>query len=180
MIKKNFEYNKMEVIMKKSIIILSSMLMVALVAGSVFAWGPGKGRGQGMGFNQYCPRYGGQNQGAISDLSSEDRDALTALRQKFIDETYEFRAKKFEKKQEMRMLMETSNPDRGKIDKLSDAILNLQKQIKDKQIDFQLAAKKIAPELSMGRGFGQGRGSMSKGGSQRGCQGQGGYGRYSN
>ena len=172
--------------MKKSIIIISSLLMVALVAGSVFAWGPGRGRGQGMGLNQDCPRYGGQNQAVINNLSQEQRDELLALRQKFIDETYESRSAKLVTQQEMRMLMETSNPDRAKLNKLSDKITDLQQQIRDKRIDLQLAAKKIAPELSMGKGFGQGRGNMSKRGGQRGSQGQGqgaygsGCGRYNN
>ena len=157
--------------MKKSIIIISSLLMVALVAGSTFAWVPGKSRGMGAGYNQDCPRYGGQ--GAFNDLSQDQKNELTALRQKFIDETYEVRSAKFAKQQEMRMLMETSDPDRAKLDTLSREITDLQKQVKNKRIDFRLAAKKIAPELGMGRGFGQGSGNGSKRGGQGGCQGQG-------
>jgi len=161
--------------MKKSIIIIGSLLIVALVSGSAFAWGQGKcqGRGQGMGYgdNQDCPRYGGQ--GDFNDLSKDQRDALGALRQGFIDETYELRAAKFTKRQEMKMLMETSEPDRAKLDKLSQEIMDLQKQVMGKRIDFLLAAKKIAPELGMGRGFGQGRGEWSGRGGQRDFQGQG-------
>ena len=157
--------------MKKSIIIISSLLMVALVAGSVLAWGPGRGMGMGMGFNQDCPRYGGQN--AWADLSQDQRDQLSALRQKFIDETYELRSAKFQKQQEIRMLMETSNPDRAKLDRLSQEITDLQKQVRDKRIDFQLSAKKISPELGMGAGFGQGHGRWSKRGGQGNWQGQG-------
>ncbi len=161
--------------MKKSIIILSSLLIIALVSGSAFAWGQGKcqGRGQGMGYgdNQDCPRNGGQ--GAFNDLSKDQRDALSALRQGFIDETYELRSAKFAKRQEMRMLMETSEPDRAKLDKLSQEIMDLQKQVMSKRIDFLLAAKKISPELGMGRGFGQGRGERSGRGGQRGSHGQG-------
>ncbi|MDA3789168.1 MAG: periplasmic heavy metal sensor [Desulfobacula sp.] len=163
--------------MKKSIIIISSLLIVALVSGSAFAWGQGKCQGRGMGYsdNQDCPRYGGE-QGAFNDLSKDQIDALSALRQGFIDETYELRYAKFAKRQEMRMLMETSEPDRAKLGKLSQELTDLQKQIRDKRIDFMLAAKKIAPELGMGKGFGQGRGEWSGRGGQRGCQGQG-YGR---
>ncbi len=157
--------------MKKAIIIISSLVMVTLVSGNVFAWGSGKGRGMGSGYNQDCPQYGGQP--AFNDLSKEQRDNLTALRQTFIDETYEQRSAKFQKQQEMRMLMETSEPDRAKLDKLSQEITDLQKQVRDKQIDFQLAAKKISPELGMGKGYGQGHGKGSKRGGQRGCQGQG-------
>ena len=152
--------------MKKSIIIISSLLMVALVSGSVFAWGPGKGRGMGYNSNQDCPRYGGQS--AFNDLSQDQRDQLGALRQTFIDDTYEARSAKFAKRQEMRMLMETSDPDRAELEKLSQEITDLQKQVRDKRIDFQLGAKKISPELGMGRGFGQGRGKWSGKASREG------------
>lgn len=37
----------------------------------------------------------------------------------------------------------------------------------------KLTAKKISPELGMGKGFNQGRAKWSNRGSQRGCQGQG-------
>ncbi len=153
--------------MKKSILIISAILVTALVAGNVFAWG----RGMGAGYNQDCPRYGGQ--GAFNDLSQDQKDELTALRQKFIDETYEVRSAKFQKQQEMRMLMETSEPDRAKLDTLSQQITDLQKQVRDNRIDFRLAAKKISPELGMGRGFGPGRGHGFRKGGQGGCQGQG-------
>ncbi|MDA3915714.1 MAG: periplasmic heavy metal sensor [Deltaproteobacteria bacterium] len=170
--------------MKKTIIIISSILLVAFVAGSVFAWGPGSGRGMmGGGFNQDCPGYGG-GQGGISDLSKGQRDELTALRQQFIDETYELRSAKFGKQQEMRMLMETSNPDRDKLSKLSEELTDLQKQVRDKGIDFRLKARKIAPELGKGAGFGQGCGRGSGKGGQRGSHGEGmgyhGGGRYYN
>jgi zinc resistance-associated protein len=152
----------LEVIMKKTIIIISSFLLVAFVAGSVFAWGSDSERR--MNWNS------GQN--SVSDLSKEQTDELSALRQKFIDETYEIRSEKFGKQQEIRMLMETSNPDRDKLIKLTKQISKLQNQMSEKQIDFQLAAKKIAPELNMGRGFGQRRGKGSKRGGQGNCQGQ--------
>ena len=161
--------------MKKSIIIISSLLVITLVSGSAFAWGSGKrsGKGQGMGYNQ---------QNAINNLSQEQKDELSAIRQKFIDETYELRTAKMQKQQEIRMLMETSNPDRGKLDKLSEKITDYQKQIRDKQIDFQLAAKKIAPELVRGQGLRQRCGRQSGMNGQNNCQGQGGFGcgRYIN
>ena len=126
--------------MKKSIIIISSLLIVAFVSGNVFARGQGKGQGMAQGYNQDCSRYEGQ--GAFNDLSKEQRTALNELRQRFIDETYELRAAKFAKQQGMRMLMQTSDPDRAKLGTLSQEITDQQKQIRDKRIDFRLAAKK--------------------------------------
>jgi zinc resistance-associated protein len=161
--------------MKKSIIIISSLLMITFAAGSVFAWGPNKGnRCQGQGYNQECPRNGGQN--VMNNLSQEQRDEIQALGQKFIDDTYEFRAEKSQKRNEMRMLMETSDPDRSKINKLSEQIMDLQEKIQEKRIDLQLAIKKIAPELGMGKGLRNGCGRQSQKSGQRNCPGQGGSG----
>ncbi|MBU0972034.1 MAG: periplasmic heavy metal sensor [Proteobacteria bacterium] len=130
--------------MKKSMIVITSFLAVALLATSAFSWGPGKGcGGAGQG-------YGTGESSAWNDLSKQQKDELTALNQKFIDETYEVRSAMMTKHQEMRLLMETSSPDRAKLEALSKAVTDLQGQMQTKRIDYQLAAKKIAPELSMG------------------------------
>ena len=136
--------------MKKSMIVITSLLAVALLATSAFSWGHGnKGDGKGCGGSGQ-----GYNTNIWNDLSQEQRDELKALKQKFIDDTYEERSSMMVKHQEMRMLMETSDPDRAKIDALAEDITELRTQMQPKRIDFQLAAKKIAPELT---GFGMGR-----------------------
>ncbi|MCP4722929.1 MAG: periplasmic heavy metal sensor [Desulfobacteraceae bacterium] len=155
--------------MKKSMIVITSLLAVTLLATSAFSWGHGNGgcggSGQGYGTN------------ALNDLSKEQRDELSALRQKFIDETYEVRSAMMVKHQEMRMLMETSSPDRAKLDTLSQEFTDLRSQMQSKRIDFQLAAKKIAPELNVaGMGGHGGCGGMSSKGDNGGkgnCPGQG-------
>ena len=149
--------------MKKSILIISSLLVVALFTGNAFAWGPCKGRGMGDG--------PGQN--AFNALSQDQKDQVNALRQDFIDATYDIRAARFAKHQEIRMLMETSAPDRAKLETLSDEMMDIQKQLNGKRIDFQLAVKKIAPELNLEQGFGRGHGKRFGKDGQRGCQGKG-------
>ncbi len=150
--------------MKKSITIISSVVFLALFTGSVFAFGPGMGMGGG---SSSCSGFGGE--AAWDDLSKEQRDELTALRQKFIDETYALRASMLQKHQEMRLLMETSTPDRAKLSKLSGEILDIEKQLNEKQIDFMLSAKKISPEIALGAGFGRGHGKSGKRGGNRDC-----------
>lgn len=159
--------------MKKSMIVITSLLAVTLMATSAFSWGHGKGGGNGSGQGYGCS---GQEYraNAWKNLSQEQRDELTALRQKFIDETYETRSAMMVKHQEMRMLMETSSPDRAKLETLSQAVTDLQGQMGSKRIDFQLAAKKIAPELNvagMGRGGFGGKGGGNGNGHRqsRGC-----------
>jgi len=149
--------------MKKSMIVITSLLAVALLATSAFSWGHGnKGSGKGCGGSGQ-----GYDANVWNDLSQEQRDGLTALKQKFIDETYETRSAMMVKHQEMRMLMETSAPDRAKIDALAEAVTKLRTQMQTKRIDFQLAAKKIAPELT---GFGMGgRGGFGGNGNNGDC-----------
>lgn len=149
--------------MKKSMIVITSLLAVALMATSAFSWGHGnKGSGKGCGGSGQ-----GYNANVWNDLSQEQRDGLTALKQKFIDDTYETRSAMMVKHQEMRMLMETSDPDRAKIDALAEAVNKLRTQMQTKRIDFQLAAKKIAPELN---GFGMGgRGGFGGKGNNGDC-----------
>ena len=158
--------------MKKSITILTSVLLMAFIATSVFAWGHGKGKGRGD-----CR---GANSQVMENLTQEQKDQLTALRQEFIDQTYEVRSAKMIKKQQMKMLLETSTPDRAALAKLSDEILALQKELSDKRIDHILKVKEIAPELAsmgMGRGgFGKGHGGGKAGcggGGRSNCQGGG-------
>ena len=140
--------------MKKSLLTLTTLLVMAMFASSVLAWGPGDGRrmsgnADGRG---YCQKAGGF--AGMANLSKEQQDQLRALHQKFIDDTYELRSTKFQKRTEIRMLMETSNPDRTKLLKLYDDMASIEKQLRVKRVDLQLASKKIAPELGSGFGFG--------------------------
>ena len=150
-------------------IAITALLAVALLATSAFSWSPGRGC---RGSNQEdCPVQGGAyGTNTWNDLSQEQKDGLTALRQKFIDETYETRSAMMVKHQEMRMLMETSSPDRAKLDTLVQEVTDLRQLLFSKGIDFQLEAKKIAPEARLfGMGEGDRGGRCGKGG--RGAKG---------
>ena len=147
--------------MKKSITIITTALVISMIAASAFAWGHGRGQGRGN-----CQGY---NSPVMESLTQDQKDQLSTLRQEFIDQTYELRSGKMAKMQEMKMLLETSSPDRAKLAKLSDDILALQKELRDKRIDHILKVKEIAPELAS---MGMGRGGFGKG---SGC-GKGGFG----
>lgn len=155
--------------MKKTKIGIIAILAVAFLSTNAFSWGNGQrgcgGSGQtGSGYSQGCIN----SPNAWNDLSTEQRDELTALQQKFTDETYEIRSAMMVKHQEMRLLMETSSPDRAKLETMSEEITDLSGQMRSKRIDFQLEAKKIAPELNVA--------SMGKRGGKRGGGYGGGYG----
>ena len=144
--------------MKKTITLISSFLIIALLAGTAFAWGGGKGRDSCC---NDCPGYYGKK--AAVDLTAEQKKQLTALRQKFIDNTYEIRSEKNLKAREIKLLMETSDPDRAKLRVLTSEMMELNKQLADKRIDYRLEIKTIAPELSGFGRYGYGKGKGGKG-----------------
>lgn len=150
--------------MKKSIIAITALLAVAFLATNAFSWGHG---GSGKGCSN---GYGAKGNSAYNELTTEQKTELSALRQQFVDETYETRSAMMTKHQELRMLLETSSPDKAKLDALINEVSDLKKGIQTKRVDFILAAKKIAPELNMS-GFGKGQGSGH--GNNRGCNGPG-------
>ena len=153
---------KKTIIGKNTIIVLTALVTIGFLANNAFAWGHGYGNKRGG-----CPGYGsGQGYGALADLTAEQKTELNTLRQKYIDETYETRSAIMTKKQEIRMLLETSTPDRAKLETLSDEISDLKRTMQGKRIDFILEAKKIAPELNLaGFSHHRGKGKWGKGGS---------------
>ena len=151
--------------MKKTMILLIALLTVAFLATSAFSWGHGSGK------------RGGCTKGwsAIANLTDAQQSQLRELRQAFIDDTYETRSAMMIKHQEVRMLLQTSAPERAKLMSLADEIMALQKTMSEKRIDMALAAKKIAPELNLsafgrhGRyGYGSGGGACPGGGYGKG------------
>ncbi|WP_022667758.1 Spy/CpxP family protein refolding chaperone [Desulfospira joergensenii] len=148
--------------MKKSMMLIISIAAIALMTTNAFSWGHGKGRAR-MGGD--CPRY---MDSAWQDLTQDQQAQLKALRQQFIDDTYEQRASMASIRNEMRMMMETSQPDRDRLLDLSAQLADLRKELGEKRIDFQLAAKTIAPELRMAMGFGMGHGGYGRHGGKGG------------
>lgn len=138
--------------MKKTIILITALIGITFMASQAFSWGPGNGMG-GYGSGTNCP---GIDRNAYNDLSRAQQDELSALRQTFVDDTYELRTSLMQKQNEVRMLMETSAPDRAELTRLSDEAADLRKQLQENRIDFMLSAKKVAPELRFGQGMGKG------------------------
>ncbi|MFO7988263.1 MAG: Spy/CpxP family protein refolding chaperone [Thermodesulfobacteriota bacterium] len=138
--------------MRKALILITALIAVGFLATQAFSWGPGRGMG-GYGGGTTCPGF---DRSAYNDLTDAQKDELTTLRQKFIDDTYELRASMMQKHNEIRLLMETSQPDREQLRRLNTEMSDLMKQVQENRIDFMLAAKKTAPELRFGHGKGGG------------------------
>lgn len=165
--------------MKRLVMILGVVLLAGAVAIPVLARGPGGGKGgQKMGRSGSDPAFSSQYERRYDNLTEEQRTQLDKLHQKFYDETAQLRTKIWAKRGELRILMNTSNPDVEKVKALQKELSDLKGKMAQERIDFQLEARKISPDLRFGGGFGSGYGRhMKRYGQGRGYgHPMGGYG----
>jgi zinc resistance-associated protein len=133
---------------------LITLLLVVAASSSAFAWG--------MGGDCPCPQafacgIGGCPGGEVparweakDDLTSEQKDQLAALNQKFIDDTAETRIALNTAYKNLAVLMRTSDPNRKNIQSVLKEISALSATLMEKQVDYQLEARKIAPDAGPG------------------------------
>jgi zinc resistance-associated protein len=137
--------------MKKILTTLGILVLVAFLAAPVFAhrWGGGK-------------NYGGPGAGPCwyegGDLTDSQRAELEKLHQQYVDDTAKIREEIWSKSAELDTLLNSSNPDPKKAKGLQREISDLQAKMGDKRVDFELKARKIAPDARSGRGYGKGSG----------------------
>ena len=150
--------------MRKTLTIVGTMLLVAVIAVPVLAHGPGWGRGRHMmgywgGGPGYCWQYGRGHE----NLTEEQRSQLDGLHQRFYDETAQLRNEIWSKKAELNTVLNSSNPDAEKARALQKEISDLKAKMAEKKINFELEVRKIAPEIRSGRGYGRGYRSHMRG-----------------
>jgi len=143
---------------KKSIIGVSLVLAVALMATVAFAGGMGRGYGWGPGYGYP----------AIPNLTAEQSSKIQALQKAHLDEIAPLQQDLLKKRTELRSLWLTQNPDQAKITALQKEILNLQAKITEKGTNMKLETRKLlTPEQQAqmsiyGPGMGRGMGKMSR------------------
>jgi len=147
--------------MKKTLAALTILIITCTFSASAFAYPPKQGKGKGL-------RQAAKSR-ACMNLTDEQQKQLQELHQKFIDDTYEMRAGMITLNQQIRMYMETSDPDPAKLKSMVMEKADLAKDLAIKRLEFALDAGKISPEfkcMAMGRGFsgnGMGYGTRGKG-----------------
>ena len=143
--------------MKRLIIIAGTLLLVGVFATIGLASGQGKGKdsrsmGQWQGDQGYSSRYVRWN----DDLTDEQRNQLKELHQKFYDETAQLRTEMLAKSGELNILLNTSNPDAEKAKALQKNVSDLSGKMALERLNFQIEARKIAPDFRFGMGSGKG------------------------
>jgi zinc resistance-associated protein len=137
--------------MKKILTVAGVMVLVAALAVPAMAQGPGMGRGRYADAGRdYCPRYGGAN------LTEEQRGQLDQLHQKFFDDTAQLRSQLLAKQSELRVLMNTSNPDFEKAKALQKEVSDLKGKMAQERLSLSKEERKINPDARFGRGWGHG------------------------
>ncbi|MEW6078610.1 MAG: periplasmic heavy metal sensor [Thermodesulfobacteriota bacterium] len=137
---------------------LITLLLIVTASSSAFAWGMGADcpcpQAFACGIGSGCPC--GENPArwdARDDLTSDQKDQLAALNQKFIDDTAETRIALNTAYKNLAVLMRTSDPDRKSIQSVLKEISALSATLMEKQVDYQLEARKIAPDAGTGNMF---------------------------
>jgi len=162
--------------MKKTLMIIGALLLVAAIAYPVLAWGPGWGgmhRGMGWG---YGPGSSWNNGGGYSygDLNQEQATKLDQLRQNFYNDTTQIRNKLWNKSRDLNTELNAANPDRTRITALQNEMNDLRAQLSQKRVDFELEARKIVPNTAVVERYGPGYGPGMMGyGNHRGGFGGG-------
>jgi Spy/CpxP family protein refolding chaperone len=132
--------------------VVAALLLVIAASSSAYAWGMGGGCpcpqafAPGIGNDCPCDDFSSRCQ-AKDNLTSEQKDQLAALNQKFFDDTAESRIALNTAYKNLAVLMRTSSPDRKAIQSVLKEISELSASLMEKQVDHQLELRKIAPDL---------------------------------
>jgi zinc resistance-associated protein len=135
--------------MKRLATIFGILIVIGILAVPVFAhrggWG-GWMHGPGQGWGS-ADRY--------SNLTDDQRADLNKLEDKFFADTSKLRNEIWAKSDELNILLDSSDPDSKKARKLQKEISDLRTKLADKRVDFDLEARKIAPNGGYGRRYGR-------------------------
>jgi len=142
--------------MKKLLILLGGLVLVASLAVPIMAHGPGWSTGHHRG------EYWGSDPGSCwgydrsyGDLSEEQRIKLEELDKKFYEETSNLKNEIRAKSAELHSLLTSYNPDREKLRALQKELSELRAKMDDTRLSYELEARKILPDPRFSGGYGR-------------------------
>ena len=147
--------------MKKLLTIIGIIVLAGAVIFPVMAlshgWGYGHhmmrywGNEPGYGRGYYGPDYG---RGGYGNLTSEQQTKLNTLQDKYYNETKDLREKIWTKSGELDSIINSTNPDIDKAKALQNEISDLRAKLNEKTLNYEIEARKIAPDQQLGYGNG--------------------------
>jgi zinc resistance-associated protein len=147
--------------MKKRVIkIIGIGLLVAAMAVPVVVLAQGGWGGYHM-MDQWgrSPGQGTPNDRGYSALTPDQRSQLDQLDRKFYEETADLQKALWEKSSELNALLNAADPDIKRVKALFKEVNNLQSQLDEKNLDYNLEQRKIIPGSRFGGGYGSPQGS---------------------
>lgn len=143
--------------MKKLLIVLGGLVLVAALAVPLLAHGPGWSTGHHMG------GYWGSDPGSrwgydrsYEGLSEEQRMKLEELDKRFYEETNNLRNEIWAKSAELNTLFNSTNPDPENLRALQRELSELWAKMNDARLSYEIEARKILPESRFSGGYGMG------------------------
>ena len=152
--------------MKRNTTIVMTLTVLAvfgLATLAVAGWGRGYGHMMGYGYGPMGgPGMMGpgwqRGGGYYANLSPEESAALEKQREAFLEATDEIRQQLYEKNRDLQTELAKEDPDTGKASQLQSEISELRNELDQKRLDFEIQARKAAPNFR--RGYGGGYGPM--------------------
>lgn len=139
---------------KRTILVVTVVMTLALMGGWAFAHGMWGGRGR---------MYPGSGYGYGSNLAPEQQEKLQAQEQRFYQDTAELQRQLYQKRLELQGLFIDPNAGPDQIKAKQREIFELQRQFQERALDHRLALRELLPEAYSGQwpcGNGPGYGHM--------------------
>jgi zinc resistance-associated protein len=105
-----------------------------------------------MGYWGRGPGYDGYHGRGYANVTTEQRSRLDELDRKFTSETANLRNEIRGKSVELDALLNSPNPDIGKARALQKKINDLRAELDQKATNYEIEARKVAPDVHYGRG----------------------------
>jgi Spy/CpxP family protein refolding chaperone len=159
--------------MRNLALVLGMLMMVATFSVPPYAMGGGMGGGGMMSGGGYGMM--GQGSGNYGNRPDQRGQQMQELNQRFYEQSANVKAQIQTREQEMDALLNSSNPDMGKVKTLHTEITALRAKLAEEQRDYDLEAARI--NSGYGSGNGNGWGSYGSGMGYDGQTGDYGSGR---
>jgi zinc resistance-associated protein len=157
---KKSNHNKEEKMKRNTLIITGIALLISISAVYAFAhdsgWSRGRGYGHMMGHDSWGPgMHGGymyDQRGDYDNLSADEIAKLDQQRAEYLKATENIRQKLYEKELALRSELAKEDPDTGKASTLQSDISKLQSNLDQERLNYEIKARKSAPNYNRGSG----------------------------
>jgi Spy/CpxP family protein refolding chaperone len=136
--------------MKRSLIILTAMLLAVSIAVPVSAQRFWKGSERRITGDREETRI---DRRMLGNLTDEQREKMSEAHKSFIDQTIDLRNDLRIRRTELINILSTAEPDAEKAKKIQKEISNIRGKLDQKRLELMLEIRKINPDARYGQGI---------------------------